>query len=50
MMGHREKLKNASEWDGLTKGGKKYHKFRAGVRKLLKRAANKRIRKEFHGD
>ena len=46
MMGHRDRLKTAMEWDALTKGGKAVHSFRAGVRKLLKRAVNKRARKD----
>ena len=46
MMGHREKLKTAMEWDALTKGGKRVHSFRSGVRKALKRAVNKRLRRE----
>lgn len=44
MMGRKQKL-NGSEQDGLTRA-KRFHKFKAGVRKLLKRAVNKRMRKE----
>jgi hypothetical protein len=47
MMGHRDALKGGDEWDGLTKGGRAVHRFRAGVRKLLKRRVNKRARKEI---
>lgn len=43
MMGRKQKL-NGSEQDGLTRA-KRFHKFKAGVRKLLKRAVNKRMRK-----
>ena len=45
MMGRKQKL-NGSEQDGLTRA-KRFHKFKAGVRKLLKRAVNKRMRKEI---
>lgn len=43
-MGHRDKLKSDSEWDALTKA-KRFHHFKAGVRKWIKRAVNKRARK-----
>jgi len=42
----RIKLKTADEWDALTKA-KKYVKWRAGQRKKIKRAYNKRIRRVF---
>lgn len=44
MMGRKQKL-NGSEQDGLTRA-KRLYKFKSGVRKLLKRAVNKRMRKE----
>jgi len=50
MLGHREPLKGGDEWDALTKGGKAVHRFKAGVRKLIKRRANKRARKAEIGE
>ena len=44
MMGHREKLKSGDEFDALTKG-KKFHRFRPGGRRSVKRRFNKRVRK-----
>lgn len=44
-MGHRDKLKTGSEMDGLTRA-KRFYKFKSGVRKLLKRAVNKRARRD----
>ena len=43
-MGRKQKL-NAYEQDGLTRA-KRFYKFKSGVRKLLKRAVNKRMRKD----
>jgi|TARA_B110000285_G_scaffold113754_1_gene129031 hypothetical protein len=37
-------LKNADEYDALTKG-RKYHRFRSGILKKIKRGYNKRFRK-----
>ncbi len=45
MMGHREKLISGDEWDAMTKGGRRVHRFRAGVRKRIKRKLNKRARR-----
>ena len=45
MMGHRVKLISGDEWDGLTRGGKRVHIFRAGDRAKLKRKVAKRIRR-----
>lgn len=44
-MGHRDKLKTGDEVDGLTRA-KRFHKFKPGVRKLLKRS-RKDARKEI---
>ena len=44
MMGHRDKLKSATEWDALT-GWRRFLRFRPGRRKAAKRAVNRRSRK-----
>ena len=49
MMGHKDKLKSGDEMDALTRA-KRFHKFRTGVRKMLKRAVNKRMRKGVKED
>lgn len=41
----RMPLRSANEYDALTKGGKKYNKFRPGARKKVKKAFNKKERK-----
>jgi hypothetical protein len=43
MMGHRGKLRGAGEHEALTKA-KRYLTWRAGMRKVIKRAFNKRQR------
>jgi hypothetical protein len=44
MMGHRECLSGGDEWDALTRG-KRFHRWRAGVRAWIKRKFNKRQRR-----
>ena len=44
MMGHRQRIVDGDEFDTLTRGGRRVHKFRAGVRKHIKRRVNKRTR------
>jgi hypothetical protein len=44
MMGHRARLRGGDEWDALTRG-KRFHRWRAGVRSFIKRKFNKRQRK-----
>lgn len=44
-MSRRQKLKSGAEYDAVT-GWRRFHKFRAGVRRAVKRALNKRGRKE----
>ncbi len=44
MMGHRGKMKGGDEYDGLSPW-KRYHNWAPGVRKLIKRGYNKRMRK-----
>ena len=44
MMGHRAPLRSGDECDGLTRA-KRYHRWRPGDRKALKRAFNKRQRR-----
>lgn len=45
MMGRKKRLISGGEMDALTKA-KRFHSFKAGVRKMLKRAVNKRARRE----
>lgn len=45
MMGHRERLKGAIEYDALTRW-RKYLFWRAGERKAIKRKFNRRVRQE----
>jgi hypothetical protein len=45
MMGHRQRLIDGDEFDTLTRGGRRVHKFRSGVRKHIKRKVNKRARR-----
>jgi hypothetical protein len=49
MMGHREELKSGDEYDALTRG-KRYYRFRPGVRQKIKRQFNKRQRREARDD
>lgn len=44
MMGHRDKLKTGDEVDGIC--AKHLYNWGSGVRKLIKRAVNKRARKQ----
>lgn len=44
-MGHREKMISGDEYDALTKGGRRVHRFRAGKRARIKRKINKRTRR-----
>lgn len=44
MMGHREKLKGALEYDALTRA-KRFYAFRPGLRKWVKAKANRRARR-----
>ncbi len=44
MMGTRAKLVDGDEWDALTRG-RKYHGWRAGMIRLIKRRFWKRQRK-----
>jgi hypothetical protein len=44
MMGRRERLIDGDEWDALTRGGRRVHRFRAGSRARVKRKFNKRSR------
>jgi len=44
MMGHRERMISGDEYDALTRG-KRWHKWRAGVRAWIKRKFNKRQRR-----
>ena len=44
----RKPLSTGDEYDALTKA-KKYHKFRAGERKKIKKAYNKKERKWLDG-
>lgn len=44
MMGHREELKSGMEYDALTTGGKRVHRFKPGVRPYVKRKFWKRQR------
>lgn len=46
MMGHRDKLIDGDEWDALTRGGRRVHSFRPGVRKQVKRKVNRRARRD----
>lgn len=41
----RMPMSTADEYDALTKGGKKYHLFKAGQRKKIKRLYNKKERR-----
>jgi len=50
MLGHRDKLKSGDEWDALSHRSKGLFNWRAGVRKLIKRAVNKRARREGKRD
>jgi len=45
MMGHREKLRGATEWDYLTRTRRYFFK-RAGKFVAVKRAFNKRVRRD----
>lgn len=45
MMGHREKLVGGEEYDALTRA-RKWHGWRSGMIKKVKRRFWKRIRKE----
>jgi hypothetical protein len=38
-------LKSGDEVDGLSRQAKRFHKWRAGVRRAIKRRFNKRVRK-----
>lgn len=38
-------MKNGFEYDALTKWGRRYHKFRAGVRAYIKRGFRRRERR-----
>jgi hypothetical protein len=44
MMGRRERMIDGDEWDALTRGGRRVHRFRAGSRARVKRKFNKRSR------
>jgi hypothetical protein len=44
MMGHRARLSGGDEWDALTRG-KRYHRWRCGERKWIKRKLSKRQRR-----
>lgn len=46
MMGTREPLRGGNEHDALTRG-KRWHRWRAGVRGLVKRGFWKRVRKAW---
>lgn len=47
MMGHREALKGGGEVDALLRC-KRWHRWRAGQRRLFKRKFNKRQRRTRH--
>jgi len=49
MMGHKEKLKGGDEYDALTRA-RRYHSFRPGTRKRIKRKVSRRIRKQARFD
>lgn len=44
MMGHRDRLIDGDEYDALTRGGRRVHRWRSGERRRIKRKVNKRIR------
>ena len=46
MMGRKQKLKTSREYD-LVSGWEKHAKWKAGVRKKIKRRLNKRYRREM---
>jgi hypothetical protein len=45
MMGRRERLIDGDEYDALTRGGRRVHRFRAGKRAYVKRKVNRRARR-----
>jgi hypothetical protein len=45
MMGRRERLIDGDEYDALTRGGRRVHRFRAGKRAHAKRKVNRRARR-----
>ena len=47
MTQHRVPLKTGDEYDVLTKDGRRYHRFRAGVLAAIKRAFRRRERQVF---
>jgi len=47
MMGHRTRLISGSEFDALCRKAKRWRRWRAGVRKAIKRKHNRRQR---HGN
>ena len=47
MTPHLVPLKNGDEFDALTRGGRRYHRFRPGVRAAIKRRFRKRTRRVF---
>ena len=49
MMGRRERLIDGDEWEALTRGGRRVHSFRAGIRARVKRKVNKRARRSRRG-
>jgi hypothetical protein len=44
MLGRREQLIDGDEFDAITRGGRRVHKFRAGRRAMAKRKVNRRSR------
>lgn len=45
MMGHREPLKNGTEWDAFT-GWRRFLRWKRGVLRQIKTKFNRRIRRE----
>ena len=41
------RLKSGDEFDALTKGGRRYHRFRAGIRVAIKRKYRRCERRVF---
>ena len=46
-MTHLVRFKNGDEFDALTRGGRRYHRFRAGTRAAIKRRFRRRERRVF---